>query len=126
MADRKRILIADDDPDLLELLRMDLCHQGYEVLTAADGKDALRVALAEKIDIVLLDVMMPYIDGYHVAHEITDKLGAQAPYIIIITSRDAAREKGIVLISGAHEVFQKPLELARLHERLAAVLATIP
>ena len=92
MADRKRILIADDDPDLRELLKMDLDSQGYEVLTAADGKDALQIALAEKLDLILLDVMMPFIDGYHVAHEITDKLGEKAPYIIIITSRDLGRE----------------------------------
>lgn len=123
MADRKRILIADDDPDLRELLKMDLDGQGYEVLTAADGKDALQLALAEKLDLILLDVMMPYIDGYHVAHEITEKLGEKAPYIIIITSRDLGRERGIALISGAHEVLQKPFEMAKMHERLAAILA---
>ncbi len=126
MADRKRILIADDDPDLLELLKMDLDHQGYEVFTAANGKDTLQRALAEKFDVILLDVMMPYIDGYHVAHELTDKLGDKAPYILIITSRDTSREKGIALISGAHEVLQKPFEMAKLHERLASILAKTP
>ena len=126
MADRKRILVADDDPDLLDLLQMDLVHQGYDTLTAANGKDALQVAMAEKLDLILLDVMMPYIDGYHVAHELTDKLGAKAPCIIIITSRDTTREKGIALISGAHEVLQKPFEMTKLHERVAAALAHSP
>ncbi|OGS40877.1 MAG: hypothetical protein A2506_01575 [Elusimicrobia bacterium RIFOXYD12_FULL_66_9] len=123
MADRKRILVADDDPDLLDLLKMDLGFQGYEVLTAANGKDALQVAMAEQLDLVLLDVMMPYIDGYHVAYELTNKLGSKAPRILIMTSRDTVKEKGIALMSGATEVLQKPFEMAKLHERIANVLS---
>ncbi|MDP3542053.1 MAG: response regulator [Elusimicrobiota bacterium] len=124
MADiKKRILVADDDPDLLDLLMMDLAYQGYEVLSAVNGKDALQTALKEPLDLVLLDVMMPYIDGYHVAYELTNKLGAKAPRIMIMTSRDTVKEKGIALMSGATEVLQKPFEMAKLHERIAAVLA---
>jgi DNA-binding response OmpR family regulator len=124
MADpKKRILVADDDPDLLDLLKMDLGFQGYEVLAAANGKDALQMAMAEQLDLVLLDVMMPYIDGYHVAYELTNKLGSKAPRIVIMTSRDTVKEKGIALMSGAMEVLQKPFEMAKLHERLAAILA---
>ncbi|MFA6002784.1 MAG: response regulator [Elusimicrobiota bacterium] len=123
MPDRKRILVADDDPDLLDLLQMDLTYQGYEILTATNGKDALQIAMAEKLDLILLDVMMPYIDGYHVAYELTNKLGPKAPRIVIMTSRDTTREKGIALMSGAHEVIQKPFEMAKLHEQVAAVLA---
>jgi DNA-binding response OmpR family regulator len=123
MADRKRILVADDDPDLLDLLKMDLGFQGYEVLAAANGKDALQIAMAEQLDLVLLDVMMPYIDGYHVAYELTNKLGSKAPRIMIMTSRDTVKEKGIALMSGASEVLQKPFEMAKLHERIAAILA---
>ena len=124
MADtKKRILVADDDPDLLDLLKMDLTFQGYEVLSAVNGKDALQIALNEPLDLVLLDVMMPYIDGYHVAYELTNKLGAKAPRIMIMTSRDTVKEKGIALLSGATEVLQKPFEMARFHERILAVLA---
>ena len=123
MADRKRILVADDDPDLLDLLKMDLGFQGYEVLLAANGKDALQIALTEHLDLVLLDVMMPYIDGYHVAYELTNKLGSKAPRIMIMTSRDTVKEKGIALMSGATEVLQKPFEMAKLHERILANLS---
>ena len=123
MADKKRILVADDDPDLLDLLKMDLGFQGFEVLAAANGKDALQMALNEKLDLVLLDVMMPYIDGYHVAYELTNKLGAKAPRILIMTSRDTVKEKGIALMSGATEVLQKPFEMQKLHERIKAILA---
>ncbi|MBI4679562.1 MAG: response regulator transcription factor [Elusimicrobia bacterium] len=123
MADRKRILVADDDPDLVDLLKMDLANQGYEVLVAMNGKEALQMAMGEKIDLVLLDVMMPYIDGYHVAYEVTSKLGSGAPMIMLMTSRDTAREKGIAIMSGAAEVLQKPFEMDALHRKLAEIFA---
>ena len=123
MADRKRrILVADDDPDLLELLKMDLSYQGYEVLGAVDGKEALAMAQKETVDLVLLDVMMPYIDGYHVAYELSSKMGANTPKIVIMTSRDTQREKGIALMSGALEILQKPFGMSELHQRLAEIL----
>ena len=127
MADRKRrILVADDDPDLLELLRMDLNYQGYEVLTASNGKEALQMATSEVVDLVILDVMMPYIDGYHVAYEITSKLGAKAPRILIMTSRDTVKEKGVALMSGAMSVVQKPFVMEQLHKTLAGILEQTP
>ncbi len=126
MADRKRILIADDNPDLLDLLKLDLTHEGYDILLAVNGKDALQIALSEKLDLLLLDIMMPYIDGYHVAYELTNKLGDKAPPILMITSRDTSREKGIALMSGAHEVIQKPFELDQLHATISELLAKSP
>ena len=122
MADRKRILVADDDPDLLDLLKLDLSYKGYEILTATNGKDALQMAVAEKLDLVLLDVMMPYIDGYHVASEITAKLGSGAPKIVIMTSRDTVREKGIALLSGAMACVQKPFSMQQLHDTISVLL----
>jgi DNA-binding response OmpR family regulator len=122
MAEKKRILAADDDHDLLELLRTVFSRQGYDVLTADNGKDALQLALAEKFDLILLDVMMPYIDGYHLTYELTNKLGPKAPPIIIMTGRDTKREKAIALMSGAHDIIQKPFEMSQLHERVTAVI----
>jgi len=123
MEDRKRILIADDDPDLLELLKMDLTFQEYEITTAVNGKEALDIATKEKFDLVLLDVMMPYIDGYHVASEISSKLGSNAPKIMIMTSRDTHREKGIAMMSGAISVMQKPFGMAELHNKIKEIFA---
>ncbi len=124
MADRKRILVADDDPDLLELLQTHLTHQGYDVIAAANGKDALNLALNEPLDLIMLDVMMPYIDGYHVAYEVSTKLGDKAPRIVIVTSRNTSREQGIALMSGAYEIIQKPFDMSHLSERVAQIIAT--
>lgn len=122
MADRKRILIADDDPDLLELLKMDLSLQEYEIETATNGKDALELATKSSFDLVILDVMMPYIDGYHVASELTEKLGANAPRIMIMTSRDTQREQGVAMMSGATAVMQKPFGMVDLHNKIKEIL----
>lgn len=124
MADRKRILVADDDPDLLDLLKMDLSYQGYEIVTATNGKDALAAILANPaaLDLVLLDVMMPFIDGYHVASEASTKLGEKAPKIVIMTSRDTSREKGIGILSGALIMIQKPFTMQELHKKVAEIL----
>ena len=123
MTTRKRILVVDDDLDLLELLKRDLSSKGYEVLVANNGKDGLDITLREPLDLVLLDVMLPYIDGYHFTQEVTSRLATKAPRILIMSCRDTVKEKGIALTSGAIEVLQKPFEMAKLYERLTAILA---
>lgn len=115
-------MIADDDPDIVDLLETYYKNKGHQVTVVVNGKDALQIVEAGKFDLVLMDVMMPYIDGYHVAYEITSKFGADAPKIIIMTSRDVASEKGIAMLSGALEVVQKPFTLAELDKRVEALL----
>ena len=122
MEDRKRVLIADDDPDISDLLEAYLKKAGYSVTVTGNGKDALQKAESEKFDLVLLDVMMPYIDGYHVASEISSRYGAESPRIIIMTSRDVTTEKGIALLSGACDVVQKPFTLVELDAKIKAAL----
>lgn len=122
MESGKRLLIADDDPDLIDLLESFFRGEGYEVTAKVNGKDALQAAESEKFDLVLLDVMMPYIDGYHVASEISSRLGSEAPKIIIMTSRDTASEKGIALLSGAADVIQKPFSLDDMNAKVKAAL----
>ena len=122
MADRKRVLVADDDVDLVDLLSMDLAHLGFEVLTASNGKEVLQILRDQKVDLVLLDVMMPYMDGYHVAFEISSKMGDSSPKILLITSRDLTKEKGVALLSGAHDHLQKPFELDDLHRKVGELV----
>lgn len=122
MADRKRVLVADDDVDLVDLLSMDLAHQGFEVLTASNGKEVLQILRVQKVDLLLLDVMMPYMDGYHVAFEVSSTMGDTGPKILLITSRDLTKEKGVALLSGAHAHLQKPFELDDLHNKIKELL----
>jgi len=122
MAGGKRILIADDDPDIADLLESYYKGRGHEVSVVTNGKDALQRIESGRFDLVLMDVMMPYIDGYHVAYEVASKFGTDAPKIIIMTSRDVASEKGIAMLSGAQEVIQKPFTLDDMDKKVNALL----
>jgi len=113
MENKLKILIADDDTDISELLSNFLTSKGYICDVVNNGKDAILKVRDHKYDLVLLDVIMPYIDGYHVAYEITNNL-ENPPIIIILTSRDIQFEKPIAKMSGAYDIIQKPFKLDML------------
>ncbi|MCB4757350.1 MAG: response regulator [Elusimicrobia bacterium] len=107
-----RVLIADDESELLELLRFSLDAAGFEVTTVTDGKKALDMANSQKFDLIILDVMMPHMDGYHVAQEISQD--PKAPPVLLLTSRDFQQDKAAVKGSGATAFISKPFEIPEL------------
>jgi DNA-binding response OmpR family regulator len=109
------VLIVDDEMDITEVLLNFLSANGFKCEAVYNGKDAISKIKSGKFDVVLLDVMLPYIDGYHVAYEITSEM-ENPPAIIIMTSRDIQFEKNIAKMSGAFEVIQKPFELDKILE----------
>jgi DNA-binding response OmpR family regulator len=115
------ILIVDDEIDITELLSSFLKSKGFNCDVVYNGKDAIDRIKTKKFDVVLLDVMLPYIDGYHVAYEITSEM-ENPPAIIIITSRDTQHEKNIAKMSGAVDVIQKPFELDKILEVIKKVV----
>ena len=82
MTDPKKVLVVDDDPDFLEIIRMRLQADGYEVSTAADGEEAIKKVKEEKPDVMLLDVLMPKLDGLKVLQRIR-KINKQLPVYIL-------------------------------------------
>lgn len=123
MSSEKRILVVEDDPELGDLLEFSLKEKGYEVHRAVTGRQALTKAEELRFDLILLDVMLPEIDGYHVAQAVSQKAVGDVPKILIMTSRDLAREKGIALMSGATAAIQKPFSVQKLAEEIARLLA---
>lgn len=119
---RKRILIADDDGEQLEMMKMFLTSLGYEVLTAADGVEALRLARTRDMDLILLDVMMPRMDGHHVTHELCSGKGKKTPKVLIVTARSTEEEDTLALLNGALGTIHKPFTLDNLEARIAEVL----
>jgi len=122
MTGKKRILIAEDDQEYLDLLKYALTTEGYEVIACEDGGKALKAAMDVKPDLVLTDVRMPGLDGYHFAQELGDRYGADCPKIIIMTSRDIKREKGVAMLSGAASIIQKPFKISTLKEQIEKLL----
>ena len=82
MADPKKILVVDDDPDFVEIIRMRLQADGYEVITAADGEEALKKVKEEKPDVMFLDVLMPKLDGLKVLQRVR-RINKRLPVYIL-------------------------------------------
>lgn len=116
----KKILVADDERGQLNLLETALKSQGYEVLTASNGVEALRIAHNLKPDLLLLDVQMPEMDGDAVATEIrSEKSAFKNVPIIFITGLRTEKE-----IEEDHEenIFAKPVKLEMLFEKIKSLL----
>lgn len=116
-----RLLIVDDVPDNLFLVRTILEEEGYEIITASNGHEALKIIESEPIDLVLLDVMMPLMDGYEVTRRIRAMKDLPFIPILLITAYDRANAvKGLDL--GADEFIRKPIEADELLARVRSLL----
>lgn len=118
-AKKTTILTADDDPQLLRLVSRNLQLDGYDVLTAADGQQALELIEARSPDLVLLDVMMPRLDGFSVCQRVREF--SSVP-IIILTARGNDQDKIRGLDLGADDYLTKPFSVEELLARVRAVL----
>ena len=118
-----RVLIVDDEPNILLSLQFLMKKAGYQVRTATDGEQALAEIARERPDIVLLDVMMPKLDGFSVCQRIRATPEWRDVRVIMLTARgrDVEREKGRTL--GADDYITKPFATKDAMDRVAAALA---
>jgi DNA-binding response OmpR family regulator len=120
-----RILAVDDSPTILEMIKAILEAGGYEVLTAADGAEALEKARAEKPDLILLDVMLPKLDGYRVCRLLKFDQNYKHIPIIMLTAKTEEQSMATGLRTGADQYLTKPIEpetlLASVAEELGKV-----
>ena len=114
-----KVLVADDDKNICELLRLYLVKEGFQVVLAGDGEEALARFSAENPDIILLDVMMLRLDGWQVCREIRKK--SECP-IIMITAKGETFDKVLGLELGADDYVVKPFETKEIVARIKAVL----
>ena len=114
------VLIADDDQKLLKMLRRTLVYEGFEVLTATDGREALAQVEAHRPDVIVLDWLMPGLDGI----QVTERLRAanDETMILMLTARDAIEDRVEGLESGADDYLVKPFAPAELLARVHALL----
>lgn len=116
------ILIVDDEPMNLDILHTRLAVHGYEILTATDGEEALATARAQQPDLVLLDVMMPKMDGIDVCRRL--KADASLPFmpVILVTAKADSKDVVAGLEAGADEYLTKPVDQAALVARVKSML----
>jgi DNA-binding response OmpR family regulator len=115
----RTILVVDDEPTILETLAWNLERDGYEVVTAADGAQALSVFRATRPDLIVLDLMLPELSGTEVCRIIRRE--SQVP-ILMLTARDAEIDKVVGLELGADDYVTKPFSLPELQARVRALL----
>ena len=116
---RPSVLIVDDEPHIVDFLRLGFGYEGFEVSVAANGQDALRTALATQPDVVILDVMLPGISGLDVAKRLRS---ASDVAILMLTARDEVDDRVTGLDTGADDYITKPFAFKELMARVRAVL----
>ena len=115
-----RILAVDDDPDLLLLIRSALQGEGHQTLVASDGRAALDLIGEEEPDVVLLDLMMPILDGWGVLRSLADR--SSSPRVIVLSAKTADEDIARAFELGAAEYVVKPFDPARLMGTVREVL----
>ena len=112
----KKVLVVDDESNIVDILRFNLQREGYEVLAAYDGQEGLEKARSEGPDLILLDVMLPLMDGFQVCEELrkTDRLTP----IIMLTAREEERDRVMGLELGADDYVVKPFSVRELLARV--------
>ncbi len=115
-----RLLVVEDEPNILELLSASLRYAGFDVVTAADGDQAVHAAQRHRPDLIVLDVMLPDMDGFEVLHRLRSG-GTRTP-VVFLTARDATEDKVRGLTLGGDDYVTKPFSLEEVIARIQAVL----
>lgn len=125
-----KILVVDDDPDILDAVTMILESQGYEVVTARDGVDGLATLKAEKPDLMILDLMMPKMDGFGVCKELQDPRWSKyrsIPILVLTSVREEASRRRYELETGLEldvdDYVEKPMAPDILLERVSRLVS---
>jgi DNA-binding response OmpR family regulator len=119
----KRILVIEDDPAVLRAMSFMLEKEGYEVLTAVNGLEGLTKAKGENPDLLILDVMLPGIDGFEICHRLRAEPQTARLPILMLSAKGQAADKAMGLQVGANEYLTKPVERVVLLGKVEALLS---
>jgi two-component system cell cycle response regulator DivK len=120
--DKPRILIIDDDPDNLELMRFMMKHQGYEVLEACGGREGLKLARSQRPQLALVDLAMPDIDGWTVTRELKTDPATRHIKVVVVTVRSLRADRQKAQEAGCDAYITKPMSMAQLAEIVSKLL----
>lgn len=121
MSKKRTVAVCDDNTPLVDMMRHFLSARGFDVLTAADGREGLELIRSSPVDVLLLDLDMPEMDGLSVLREMKRAAGKN-PYTIVISAQEGAAVKESTVALGAKEVWRKPFNLAELMTRIGALI----
>ncbi|MBU0467898.1 MAG: response regulator [Candidatus Omnitrophica bacterium] len=118
----KKILLVDDDPVIVKLLENRLTEVGYKVVSALEAADGLQIAISDSPDLIVLDVMMPIINGYNFCHLLKSEEGKKEIPIIFLTSRNSQEDIQIGHKMGADAYLTKPVDIGVLIDKIEELL----
>jgi two-component system KDP operon response regulator KdpE len=118
-APRTRILVVEDDPNIVDLIRSNLAVRGFDTIVSTDGVRALALLETERPDIILLDLMLPEIDGFELCRQVRERSSVG---VIVVSARGGDRDKVAALNLGADDYMTKPFSIEELLARIAATL----
>ncbi len=116
----RKVLVVDDEPDILELLEYNLLKEGYEVQTARDGRTAVDKAASFLPEVILLDIMMPHMDGVETCRLLRDNADLSGTYILFLTARSEEYSEIAAFQQGADDYILKPIKPRALMSRIGA------
>ncbi|MES2388487.1 MAG: response regulator transcription factor [Bacteroidota bacterium] len=116
----QKVLIADDEPDILEMLQYNLVREGYEVRTAENGRKALEIAREFRPQLILLDIMMPFMDGVETCRRMRELPALKEAFIIFLTARSEEYSEVAAFEAGANDFINKPIKPRALLSRISA------
>jgi len=116
---KTRALVVEDDPNIVDLIRSNLAVRGFDTVVSADGSRALQLLDTEAPDIVLLDLMLPEVDGFELCRQIRERSGVA---IIVVSARGGERDKVTALNMGADDYMTKPFSIEEMLARITATL----
>jgi two-component system alkaline phosphatase synthesis response regulator PhoP len=119
---KERILIVEDEQDILELVRYNLARENYQVFCASSGEEALRIVASETLNLIVLDLMLPGIDGLEVARRLKNNSRTQHIFIVMLTAKGSEADIVTGLELGADDYITKPFSPRVLLARIKAVI----
>lgn len=126
MGEKPRILLVDDEPSIVKMVGKRLEIEGFEVLIAMDGQDALAKAHAESPQLIVLDLMLPKLNGYEVCTMLKQDTRYQKIPIIIFTAKTQEKDEKMALECGANAYMRKPFRAQELTEKIRSLIAAAP
>jgi two-component system OmpR family response regulator len=120
-----KVLVVDDDPGITEIVDAFLSTAGYDVSVENTSESAIRKAKEWRPDVILLDIMMPHMDGYDVAETLKDEKSMQQTPIIFLTGKDAEEDQGRSFRAGGNLYVKKPFSCERLLDIVKIVLMSV-
>jgi two-component system alkaline phosphatase synthesis response regulator PhoP len=122
MSSKTKILVVDDEPDIVDFIAYNLQKEGYETVTAGNGKEAIHIAKSESPDLILMDIMMPELDGIQACREIKEVHKLRSTPVVFLTAKNEEYTELAGFDAGADDFISKPVKPRILTSRIKAIL----